>query len=355
MVSHDDWNRPARASPVGFAKWGAEPRPWTGLPTDGIYAMKAGADRQTTLARSVSLEGIGVHSGGPAVVSIHPADAGAGIVFVGHDPATGREVEIPAHWRAVTATSLCTVLGDPKAGGVSTVEHLMAALRGLGVDNAVIELSGPEMPIMDGSAQAFVDAIDTVGLRKLSAGRRYIRIKRTVRVDQGTAWCELRPHEGCRFDVTIDFDAEAIGRQALVLDLTPDTFRADIARARTFGSVQDVEKLWALGFALGSSLENSVAISDGKVLNPEGTRWRDEFVRHKMLDAIGDLALAGLPILGAYRSFKGGHRMNHAILVELFEKAGPGAFEIVEASIDAEPRPAAVTLPQLALAGHGAS
>ncbi|MHC5652703.1 UDP-3-O-acyl-N-acetylglucosamine deacetylase [Stappia sp.] len=306
--------------------------------------MKSRADRQTTLAQSVTLEGIGVHSGDAASVSLHPADAGTGIVFVGRDPKTGREIEIPAHWRAVTATALCTVLGDPKAGGVSTVEHLMAALRGLGVDNAVVEMDGPEMPIMDGSAFAFVEAIDAVGLRRLAAARRYIRILRPVRVDQGSAWCELRPFDGTRFDVTIDFDAEVIGRQAMVLDLAPQAFRTEVARARTFGSVQEVEKLWSMGFAMGSSLENSVAISDGKVLNPEGTRWRDEFVRHKMLDAIGDLALAGLPILGAYRSYKGGHRMNHAILVELFEKAGQGAYEIVESGVDAE---ASITASQM--------
>jgi UDP-3-O-[3-hydroxymyristoyl] N-acetylglucosamine deacetylase len=298
--------------------------------------MKRGSDRQTTLAGSVSLKGIGVHSGDPAEVTLHPADAGTGIVFAAQHRETGRDVEIPAHWRAVTATSLCTVVGDPKAGGVSTVEHLMAALRGLGVDNAVVELDGPEMPIMDGSSAAFVAAIEQVGLRKLAAARRYVRIKKTVRVDQGNAWCELRPFDGCRFDVTIDFDAEVIGRQRLVLDLAPDTFRDELSRARTFGSVQDVEKLWSMGFALGSSLENSVAISDGKVLNPEGTRWHDEFVRHKMLDAVGDLALAGLPFIGAYHSYKGGHRMNHAILVELFDKAGADAFEIVEGHFDRE-------------------
>ena len=316
--------------------------------------MKVGSDRQTTLAGSVSLQGIGVHSGNPAEVTLHPADAGTGFVFVNRDPESGREVELPAHWRAVSATALCTVLGDPKAGGVSTVEHLMAALRGLGVDNALIEMDGPEMPIMDGSSEAFVAAIDSVGLRKLAAPRRYIRIKKTVRVDQGSAWCELRPFDGCRFDVTIDFDAAVIGRQSMVLDLEAENFRNELCRARTFGSVQDVEKLWSMGFALGSSLENSVAISEGQVLNPEGTRWSDEFVRHKMLDAVGDLALAGLPFLGLYRSYKGGHRMNHAILVELFEKAGKDAFEIVERSSDRTAPPVHADGPRLAVA-QGAS
>jgi len=318
--------------------------------------MHVGSDRQTTLAGSVSLTGIGVHSGDAATVTLHPADAGTGIVFLGQNRKTGEDVEIPAHWRAVSATSLCTVLGDPAAGGVSTVEHLMAALRGLGVDNVAVELDGPEMPIMDGSSAEFVAAIDQVGLRRLGAPRRYLRIKKTVRVDQGNAWCELRPFDGCRFDVTIDFDAEVIGRQRLVLDLTPDAFRKELARARTFGSVQDVEKLWSLGFALGSSLENSVAISEGRVVNPEGTRWTDEFVRHKMLDAVGDLGLAGLPLIGAYHSYKGGHRMNHAILVELFETTGSDAFEIVEGNFARPRAPAGRPAERaLAVAGHGAS
>lgn len=292
-------------------------------------------DRQTTIAEPVVLRGIGVHSGGPATVTLLPADAGAGISFQRINPISGVEVEFPAHWKNVTATSLCTVIGDPKAGGVSTVEHLMAALRGLGVDNAVVEMDGPEMPIMDGSAGAFVEAIDQAGLCSLGVPRRYVRIKKPVRISQNTAageaWCELLPYDGTRFEVTIDFDTKAIGRQSMAIDLTPSSFRSELARARTFGSVAEVEKLWSLGYALGSSLENSVAIADDKVVNPEGTRWPDEFVRHKMLDAVGDLALAGLPVLGLYRSYKGGHRMNHAILVELFENAGADFFEIVEA------------------------
>ena len=205
----------------------------------------------------------------------------------------------------------------------------MAALRGMGVDNVTAYIDGPEMPIMDGSAEAFVDAIDGVGLKTLAAKRRYIRIKERVRYVSGDQWCELVPFDGTRFDITIDFEHAKIGRQNLVFDLTPDVFRKDIARARTFGSVSDVEKLWKMGFAMGSSLENSVALDGDRVLNPEGTRWNDEFVRHKSLDAVGDIALSGLPIMGMYRSFKGGHRMNHCVLVELFKN--PQAFEIVEA------------------------
>lgn len=289
--------------------------------------MTTYVDRQTTLAEQVTLTGIGVHSGKPASITLVPAEAGVGIVFTRSDQDDAPEV--PARWDSVTATALCTVLGDPSKDGISTVEHIMAALFGMGVDNLVVEIDGPEMPIMDGSSAAFVDAIETVGLRKLDRGRRYLKVNKTVRVDAGGAWCELHPHDCTHFDITIDFPTPAIGKQQFVSDITPDVFRDDLSRARTFGYVKDVEQLWKMGFALGSSLENSVAISDDKVLNPEGTRWPDEFARHKALDAVGDLALAGLPILGLYRSYKGGHKMNHSILVKLFED--PTNFEIVEA------------------------
>lgn len=289
------------------------------------------SDFQTTLADQVTLTGIGVHSGKPASVTLLPADAGTGIMFTRCDAQEDGRM-IPARWDQVTATALCTVIADPARNGVSTVEHLMAALVALGVDNVVVEMDGPEMPIMDGSSAPFVEAIDQVGLKRLDRGRRYLRIKKAIRIDAGSAWCELLPYDGTRFDVTIEFDSTLIGRQTFARDLTPDVFRKELARARTFGQVKDVEKLWAMGFALGSSLENSVAIAEDRVLNPEGTRWPDEFVRHKALDAVGDLALAGLPILGIYRSFKGGHKMNHAILEALFTRGGDG-YEIVEAPV----------------------
>ncbi len=284
-------------------------------------------DRQTTLADQITLTGIGVHSGKPASITLVPADAGTGILFQRTD--VDGAAEMPALWKNVTQTSLQTVLGNPAENGMSTVEHLMAAVRGLGIDNLIIEIDGPEMPIMDGSSAVFVDAIDQVGLKRLDRGRRYLKVKKTVRVDNGSAWCELRPNDRAHFDITIDFDTPLIGRQRFASDMTPEVFRTELARARTFGNVKDVEQLWKMGFALGSSLENSVAISEDKVLNPEGTRWPDEFARHKALDAVGDLSLAGLPILGMYCSYKGGHKMNHSILVKLF--ADKDAYEIVEA------------------------
>lgn len=317
--------------------------------------MTSRIELQTTLADMVTLTGIGVHSGKPTSITLQPADAGTGRVFVRTDIREDKAHEVPARWDTVTATSLCTVVGDPAVDGAGTIEHLMAALNGLGVDNVVIEIDGPEVPVMDGSSSAFVHAIDQVGLRRLDRGRRYLKIKKPVRIDSNGAWCELRPYNGCRFEVTIDFPTPLIGRQTFAADLTPDVFRKELSRARTFGNVSDVEKLWAMGFAMGSSLENSVAISGDKVLNPEGTRWPDEFVRHKTLDAVGDLSLAGLPILGLYRSYKGGHRMNHSILVELFSKAGADAYEIVEGHAVREPAYAEqpATAPALAAAAFG--
>lgn len=285
--------------------------------------------RQTTVRERVVIEGRGVHSNSPVTLTIHPAEAGTGIIFQRSGLPDGREQFVTADWRNVSMTQLCTVIGDPSAGAVSTIEHLMAALSGLGVDNALIEVDGPEAPIMDGSAAAFVEAIDGVGVVALAASRRYIRVLKPVRVEIGRAFSELRPaSEGFRLEVEIDFPSALIGRQKYVMDLAPERFRREIARARTFGFVSQVEALWKAGFALGSSLENSVALDDDRILNPEGLRYDDEFVRHKMLDAVGDLALAGAPLIGCYRSYCGGHKSNHAVLEALF--ADPGAYEFIE-------------------------
>jgi UDP-3-O-[3-hydroxymyristoyl] N-acetylglucosamine deacetylase len=241
----------------------------------------------------------------------------------------GRERLIEAKWSNVTQTSLCTVLGDSTGAAVSTVEHLMAALAGLHVDNALVEIDGPEMPIMDGSAAQFVEAIDAVGLAQQSRPRRYIRVLRPLRVESGRSFSELRPaSRGFRLDIEIDFDTPTIGRQRRTFDLDPNVFRKEIARARTFGFVSDVKKLWQAGFALGSSLENSVALDGEAILNPEGLRFSDEFVRHKTLDAIGDLSLAGAPIIGSYHAYRPGHTVNAMILSALF--ADRHAYEIIE-------------------------
>ena len=288
--------------------------------------LKTQADRavvrqlQTTLSSSVSLDGFGVHSARPARITLHPAEADAGIVFMRADLAA--EPVAPALWSRVVSTELCTTIGLGGRDAVATVEHAMAALAGLGVDNALVEVDGPEAPVLDGSSAAFVAAIDEVGLTMLAAQRRHIEILKTVRVERGDAFAELSPGEGgLTLDVEIDFDHAAIGHQRKALRLDPATFRRELSRARTFGFLADIERLWKAGFALGASLENSIAISDAGIVNPEGLRFRDEFVRHKMLDAVGDLALAGAPILGQFRSRCGGHALNHAVLQALFSDA----------------------------------
>jgi UDP-3-O-[3-hydroxymyristoyl] N-acetylglucosamine deacetylase len=290
--------------------------------------MRAG--RQTTLRDQTALSGVGVHSGQPVTVTLQPADAGSGITFVRTGLKGQREREVRADIQSVTATEFATVLGDASGPLVSTAEHVLAALRGLGVDNAAVEIDGPEMPIMDGSAAPFVAAIDQVGIKTLDQPRRFIRVLKPVRAAFGESFGELRPHgRGLRIETEIAFDNPLIGRQKFAFDCTADVFRRDIARARTFGFMRDVSKLWSAGYALGASLENTVVISETRVLNPEGTRYADEFVRHKALDAIGDLALAGLPLVGAYRSVRGGHKLNHAVLSALM--ADKSAWIMVEA------------------------
>jgi UDP-3-O-[3-hydroxymyristoyl] N-acetylglucosamine deacetylase len=287
--------------------------------------------KQTTLREEVAVSGIGVHSGAPVTLTLHPADDDTGIVFQRVSADGTVEREIRADVRAVTATEFATVLGDASGPLCSTAEHLLAALRGLHVDNVVVEIDGPEVPIMDGSAAAFVDALDQAGLTARALPRRYIEVLKPIRVAKGNALGELRPYaHGFRVEAEIDFDHPLIGHQELALDIEPDTFRREIARARTFGFMKDVAKLWSGGYALGASLDNTLVVSDDSVLNPEGLRFADEFVRHKALDALGDLALAGHPLLGAYRTVRGGHKINHAVLSALM--ADTGAWRVVEAT-----------------------
>jgi len=276
------------------------------------------AGRQTTLQDHVTVAGVGVHSGRPASVTLHPAEPNTGIALLRSGCDGQPDREFSAHFRSVTATEFATVLGDASGPAVSTTEHILAALRALGVDNAVIEIDGPEIPIMDGSAAPFVAAIDQAGIVTLPASRRYIQVLKPVRVAKGDSYGELRPYlQGLRIEAEIEFDHPLIGRQAIAVDVEPDLFRRELARARTFGFMRDVEKLWSAGYALGASLENTVVVAENRVLNPEGVRFADEFVRHKAVDAIGDLALSGAPLIGAYRSVRGGHKLNHAVLTAL--------------------------------------
>jgi UDP-3-O-[3-hydroxymyristoyl] N-acetylglucosamine deacetylase len=282
---------------------------------------------QTTLRNSVALSGVGVHSGRTVTVNLHPADADTGICFHRTNLDDGRDREIPADYRFVKGTDHCTTVG---LGGtsVATIEHLMATFRALDVDNCIVEIDGPEVPVMDGSAEAFVEAVDHVGIEKLAVARRYIRVEKPVRVEVGGAFAEFLPHDGRRIEVEIDFANPLIGRQTFASDVDGDVFRKGLARARTFGFLAEVEGLWARGFALGASLDNAVVISEDRIMNPEGLRFEDEFVRHKALDAVGDIALADGPILGCYRSYRGGHRLNVMAVSALL--ADKEAWSVVE-------------------------
>jgi UDP-3-O-[3-hydroxymyristoyl] N-acetylglucosamine deacetylase len=292
---------------------------------------------QRTLKERVSLSGIGVHCGTEVSITLCPATPGSGISFLRVDVPDSPDAEILARRDAVGSTELCTVLGDPDGVQVATVEHLLAALAGLRVDNCLIEIDGPEVPVMDGSARDFVEAIDQVGTVVQNAPKSLLRIEEPVRVEHGQGFAEFLPHDTCRLEISIDYDCPVIGRQAYAIDLTAESFRCEIAEARTYGYLRDVERLWAAGFARGSSLENSVVIGEDEVVNPEGLRHPDEFVRHKVLDTIGDLALAGAPIQGLFRSHRGGHALNARAVSALL--AQRNAWTLLAASPEREGRP----------------
>ena len=292
--------------------------------------------RQTTLRSQATETGVGVHSGLPVSLTLGPAPIDAGFIFV-RTGLDGSDREVQAVAESVIATEFATVLGDRDGPLVSTSEHVLSALRGMGVDNATIEVDGPEVPIMDGSAAAFVAAIDQAGIVTQSAARRFIQVLKPVQVAIGDSLGELRPHAGgFRAEVAIDFANPVIGQQSYLLDLSPERFRREISRARTFGCMNDVAGLWSAGFALGASFENTVVFDEERLLNTEGLRYADECARHKVLDVIGDLALAGLPLLGAYRSVRGGHKVNHAVLKALL--ADRTAWRVLESDAVRRPR-----------------
>ena len=279
------------------------------------------------------MSGIGVHSGREVSLTLNPAEANTGVVFCRAKGNGGGEWTIPANFRNVSATDLCTAIGVPGAS-VATIEHLMAALSALEIDNAIVEIDGAEVPVMDGSAGAFIDALDEAGFASLDAPVRYLKVLQPVRVENGQSFAEFTPYSGRRVEVEIDFANPLVGRQHFAVDIDSTSFRSDIARARTFGFLAEVQELWQKGFARGASLENAVVIGEDRVMNPEGLRFADEFVRHKVLDAVGDLALAGMPILGCYRSYRGGHRLNVQAVRALV--ADEAAWTIVEGAVTRE-------------------
>jgi UDP-3-O-[3-hydroxymyristoyl] N-acetylglucosamine deacetylase len=260
-------------------------------------------------------------------MAIHPSAENSGITFVRSDVEAGLR-EIPASWDNVVDTRLCTVLGNRHGATVGTVEHLMAALRGCGVDNAAIELSGPEVPVMDGSASEFVRIIKETGLKAQAVPRRIIRILKDVHVTEGEKFAGLMPAEEASFSGEIDFAHPCIGEQKFETTLVNGNFAHDLADCRTFGFLHEVEWMRSQGLAKGGSLENAIVLGDQGVINPEGLRHRDEFIRHKLLDAVGDMYLAGGPILGAYHGNRSGHALNNALLHRLMSDTS--AYEVVD-------------------------
>jgi len=274
--------------------------------------------KQRTLKNTIRATGVGLHTGDKIYLTLHPSEPNSGIRFRRVDLET--PIMIDARPENVGETKLSTTLvqGNTK---VSTVEHLMSAMAGIGIDNAIIDVSAPEVPIMDGSAGPFVFLLQSAGVAEQDAPKKYIRIKQEVRVEDGDKWAAFEPFEGFKLTFTIDFEHPAFSDhlKTAVMDFSTTTFVKEVARARTFGFMRDIEFLRENNLALGGSLDNAIVVDDDKVLNEDGLRYADEFVKHKILDAIGDLYIAGHSIIGQYKGFKSGHALNNKLLLALME------------------------------------
>lgn len=287
---------------------------------------------QRTLAKAVECSGTGVHSGQRVNVRLCPASEDTGIVFIRTDLVNGART-IHARWDNVIDTRMCTVIGNDHGGKVATVEHLIAAIHACGIDNVRVEIDGPEVPVMDGSADAFVFLLEVAGSIAQNASRREIEILSPIEIEADGKRARLSPADSSRFSVTIHFDRAPIQTQSCDVTLSAASFKTEVSRARTFGFFEDVDQLQKLGLARGGSLDNSVIIKGDSVMNEDGLRYENEFARHKTLDAIGDLALAGNVIRGHFEGFCTGHALNNRLLHALF--ASPGAWRLVEKSIGA--------------------
>ena len=274
--------------------------------------------KQSTIKKTIGCSGIGLHSGKTVQLTLRPAPEDTGIIFHIHGE-DGVKVVSPKP-DAVTATGLATTLGIDGAS-VATVEHLLAAIAGMHIDNIIIEIEGGEVPIMDGSAGSFVFLLRDVGLQKQQKNRSVARIKKALRFERDGKWITAKPYNGLYIDFRIDFDHPLIGKQQMKLEITPDSFAETIAKARTFGFIREVEMLRQNGLALGGSLENAIVLDDYTVLNEDGLRFTDEFVRHKILDFIGDISLLGLPLQGHFTVHCSGHTLNNSFLRTIAENA----------------------------------
>jgi UDP-3-O-[3-hydroxymyristoyl] N-acetylglucosamine deacetylase len=297
--------------------------------------------KQRTLKTPVKATGVGLHSGVKVEMTLRPAAPGTGIVFrrMDLDP----PVELKADPYLVTDTRLCSMLESGPAK-VSTVEHLMSALAGLGIDNLLVDLTGPEIPIMDGSSAPFVFLLQSAGIVEQDAPKRYVRIKQPIEVKDGDKWARFVPHNGFKIEFTIDFQHPVFDKsgKTVSIDFADTAYTREVARARTFGFMHEVEALRNSGLALGGSLDNAIVMDEYRVLNQDGLRYDDEFVKHKVLDAIGDLYLLGHPIIGSFEAHKSGHALNNALLRELLRHQE--AWEFVSFQHDEDVPPAFLRL-----------
>jgi UDP-3-O-[3-hydroxymyristoyl] N-acetylglucosamine deacetylase len=281
--------------------------------------------RQRTLKTKTKTTGVGLHSGEKVTLVLRPAAANTGIVFTRTDLDPAPHARAEATSVVDTRLSTCISVGSSR---VATIEHLMSAFAGLGIDNAYVDIDGPEVPIMDGSAGPFVFLIQSAGIEEQKAAKRFIRILKPVEVREGDKWARFEPYDGFRIEFTIEYRHPVFttGQQSVCVDFAETSYVQELSRARTYGFMQDVEAMRSMGLALGGSLDNAIVMDEYRVLNSDGLRYDNEFVKHKVLDAIGDLYLMGYPVIGAYSGYKSGHAMNNALVRRLL--AEPSAFEM---------------------------
>lgn len=286
---------------------------------------------QRTIKNIVKATGVGLHSGKKVSMTLYPAHSNSGIVYVRNDLTPN--VEFKVNPKTVRDTMLCTALINEKGIKISTVEHINSALSAFGIDNVRIEVDAPEIPIMDGSASSFIFLLEEAGITVQNATKKFVKIKETIRVEDGDKWAEFRPFNGFRFSFKINFEQPVISNtnQKMIYDLSKSSYVNDIARARTFGFMDDIEKMRSMGLGLGGSLDSAIVVDQYKVLNPEGLRYPDEFVRHKILDAIGDVYMSGKTIIGEMVAYKSGHKLNNMLLNKLLETES--AYDIIELGI----------------------
>ncbi len=300
---------------------------------------------QRTLKNLIRATGVGLHTGAKVYMTLRPAPANSGIIFRRTDLAQPVEIKATPHSVGDTRLSSCLEQGGVR---ISTVEHLMSALAGLGIDNAYVDLSAPEVPIMDGSAGPFVFLLQSAGIEEQGAPKKFIRVLNPVEVEEGEKWVRLEPHNGFKLSLSIDFDHPVFDkmRQSVAVDFSTTSYVKEVSRARTFGFMQDVETMRGQGLALGGSLDNAIVMDEYRVLNTDGLRYEDEFVKHKVLDAIGDLYLLGHPLIGAFSGYKSGHALNNLLLRRLLEDRKAWEFASFERVEDApvflawQPQPA---------------